>query len=207
MICRIEYLFLNSELSVKKVLLTIDWFSLCRREAGAKGGLPAVGLKLNTLVQRLQVSSSHFYKILSSLHPKSSCSIAVSSALVKLHLCYFCHYSSRSNCFQFFYDYKTLDGIGWSASTHKFQETVLLYHLPCKPYSRSFTEASCVIGRLGRGKNQSAIWSQWVIDLVMVLEAILTSRQAHEKLHCLYENLVSNNFRKMHVLKKVWMLN
>ena len=35
----------------------------------------------------------------------------------------------------------------------------------------------------------------------MVLEAILTSRQAREKLHCLYENLMSNNFRKMHVLK------
>ena len=137
------------------------------------------------------------------------------SWMVKLHLYYFCHYNKKikkikkkkNYCFQFFYDYKTLDGIGWSVSTHKFQETVLLYHLPHKPCSCSFTEASCVIGRPGRGKNESAIWSQWVIDLVMVLEAILTSRQAREKLHCLYENLVSNNFRKMHVLKKVWMLN
>ena len=36
----------------------------------------------------------------------------------------------------------------------------------------------------------------------MVLEAILTSRQPCEKLQCLYENLVSNNFRKTAVLKK-----
>ena len=35
-----------------------------------------------------------------------------------------------------------------------------------------------------------------------VLEAILTSRQLREKLQCLYENLVSNNFCKMAVLKK-----
>jgi len=28
----------------------------CRKEAGAKGGIPAVGLKLNDLVQRLQVA-------------------------------------------------------------------------------------------------------------------------------------------------------
>ena len=34
------------------------------------------------------------------------------------------------------------------------------------------------------------------IDLVTVLEAILTSRQSREKLQCLYENLMSNNFRK-----------
>ena len=34
------------------------------------------------------------------------------------------------------------------------------------------------------------------IDLVMVLEAILTRRQAREKLQCLYENLMSNNFPK-----------
>lgn len=31
------------------------YFYLHRREAGAKGGLPAVGMKLNMLVQRLQV--------------------------------------------------------------------------------------------------------------------------------------------------------
>ena len=41
------------------------------------------------------------------------------------------------------------------------------------------------------------------IDLVTVLEAILTSRQPREKLLCLYENLMSNNFRKKAVLKKI----
>ena len=33
------------------------------------------------------------------------------------------------------------------------------------------------------------------IDLVTLLEAIMTRRQAREKLQCLYENLMSNNFR------------
>ena len=36
----------------------------------------------------------------------------------------------------------------------------------------------------------------------MVLEAILTSRQQRDKLQCLNENLMSNNFRKTPVLKK-----
>ena len=34
------------------------------------------------------------------------------------------------------------------------------------------------------------------IDLVTVLEAIVPSRQPREKLQCLYENLMSNNFHK-----------
>ena len=33
--------------------------------------------------------------------------------------------------------------------------------------------------------------------------AILTSGQTREKLQCLYENLMSNNFRRMAVLKKI----
>lgn len=37
------------------------YFYLHRREAGAKGGLPAVGMKLNMLVQRLQVITDLFY--------------------------------------------------------------------------------------------------------------------------------------------------
>ena len=45
------------------------------------------------------------------------------------------------------------------------------------------------------------------IDLVTVFEAILTSRQAREKLQCFYENLMSNNFRKTTVLKKIWIFN
>ena len=34
-----------------------------------------------------------------------------------------------------------------------------------------------------------------LIDLVTVFDAILTNRQKREKLQCLYENLMSNNFR------------
>ena len=40
------------------------------------------------------------------------------------------------------------------------------------------------------------------MDLVPVFDAILTSREMREKLQCLYENLMSNNFRKTAVLKK-----
>ena len=42
-----------------------------------------------------------------------------------------------------------------------------------------------------------------LIDLVTVFDAILTSRQTREKLQRLYENLMSNNFRKTAVLKKI----
>ena len=41
------------------------------------------------------------------------------------------------------------------------------------------------------------------IDLDTVFDAILTSRQMREKLQCLYENLMSNNFRRTAVLKKI----
>ena len=40
------------------------------------------------------------------------------------------------------------------------------------------------------------------IDLVTVVNAILTSRQTREKLQCFYENLMSNNFRKTDFLEK-----
>jgi len=39
--------------------------------------------------------------------------------------------------------------------------------------------------------------------LVTVFDAILTSRQTREKLQCLYENLMSNNFRRTAVLRKI----
>ena len=39
------------------------------------------------------------------------------------------------------------------------------------------------------------------IDLVTVFDAILTSRQTCEKLQCLYENLMSNNFPKTGLCK------
>ena len=45
------------------------------------------------------------------------------------------------------------------------------------------------------------------IDLVTVFDAILTSRQTCEKLQCLYENLMSTNFRKTAVLKKISIVN
>ena len=47
----------------------------------------------------------------------------------------------------------------------------------------------------------------FLIDLVTVFDAILTSRQMCEKLQCLYENLMSNNFRKTAVLKKISIVN
>ena len=45
------------------------------------------------------------------------------------------------------------------------------------------------------------------IDLVTVFDAILTSRQTREKLQCLYENLMSNNFLKTAVLNKILIVN
>ena len=44
-------------------------------------------------------------------------------------------------------------------------------------------------------------------DLVTVFDAVLTSKQMCEKLHCLYENLMSNNFRKTALLKKISIAN
>ena len=46
-----------------------------------------------------------------------------------------------------------------------------------------------------------------LIDLVTVFDAIFTSRQTSEKLQRLYENLMSNNFRKIAVLKKTSIVN
>ena len=45
------------------------------------------------------------------------------------------------------------------------------------------------------------------MDLVTVSDAILTSRQTGEKLQCLYENLISNNFHKTAVLNKISIVN
>ena len=41
------------------------------------------------------------------------------------------------------------------------------------------------------------------IGLITVFDAILTGRQAGVKLQCLYENPMSNNFRKTSVWKKI----
>ena len=45
------------------------------------------------------------------------------------------------------------------------------------------------------------------IGLVKVFNAILTSRQMREKLQCLYENPMLNNFHRMAVLKKISIVN
>ena len=45
------------------------------------------------------------------------------------------------------------------------------------------------------------------IDLVTVFDAILTRGQTSEKLQCLYENLMLNNFRRTAVLKKISIVN
>ena len=45
-------------------------------------------------------------------------------------------------------------------------------------------------------------YNNFIIDLVTVLEAILTSRQPREKLQCLYEDQCQIIFRKTAVLKK-----
>ena len=42
---------------------------------------------------------------------------------------------------------------------------------------------------------------------VTVFDAILTSRQTREKLQCLYENPMSNNFRKTAFLNKISIVN
>ena len=53
------------------------------------------------------------------------------------------------------------------------------------------------LGLIPRG----GLW--YITYLVKVLEAILMSRQPFEKLQCLYENLMLNNFHKMPGLKNM----
>ena len=58
-----------------------------------------------------------------------------------------------------------------------------------------------VVGSLGHKLQRHEVLSE--IDLVKVFDAILTSRQTREKLECLYENLMSNNFLSTAFLKKI----
>ena len=51
------------------------------------------------------------------------------------------------------------------------------------------------------GKGSKVV--KYTIDLVTVFDPILTSRQTREKLQCLYENVMWNNFRKTAVLKNI----
>ena len=58
--------------------------------------------------------------------------------------------------------------------------------------------------KLGAGRRLPAPFQTLctTMDLVMVLEAILTSRQPRESLQSLYDNLISNNFPKTAVIEK-----
>ena len=90
-------------------------------------------------------------------------------------------------------------------------------HIQCWDYNRSITCTNIIVlfnigpGVEGErekkeGKSSSLPNTFDVccsVDLVMVFDAILTSRQMCQKLQCLYENLRSNNFRRMAVLKKI----
>ena len=68
---------------------------------------------------------------------------------------------------------------------------------------KTFSRKRFLVGLTGYRGYQSIRSFTVVIDLVMVLDAILTSRQTREKLQCLYENLMSNNFRITAFLKKI----
>ena len=72
---------------------------------------------------------------------------------------------------------------------------IFWFYYICIVFDLSFTE----IIRIKIG--------QVIIDLVTVFDPILASRQTREKLQCLYENLMSNNFRKTAVLKKISIVN
>ena len=66
----------------------------------------------------------------------------------------------------------------------------------------SLSSIACISASLG-GEELFSSANILQIDLVTVFDAIVTSRQTREKLQCLYENLMSNNFRKRAVLKKI----
>ena len=55
--------------------------------------------------------------------------------------------------------------------------------------------------------NITIVISKDLINLVTVFDATLTSRQTREKLQCLYEKLISNNFRRTAVLTKTGFAN
>ena len=75
----------------------------------------------------------------------------------------------------------------------------------CHQYGTSAAElqtflAGNVPRRRIEERGETAVFEGY-IDLVTVFDAIFMSRQTCEKLPCLYENLMSNNFRKMAALK------
>ena len=77
-------------------------------------------------------------------------------------------------------------------------------HFLLAKWSRSWRGARVGKKKLGAGRRLPAPFQTLsaTMDLVMVLEAILTSRQPRESLQSLYDNLISNNFPKTAVIEK-----
>ena len=73
----------------------------------------------------------------------------------------------------------------------------------CFAFHEGDAESLCDFTLKYLSVNSTAFIQTETIDLVTVFDAILTSRQTHEKLKCLYENLMSNNFGKAAVLKNI----
>ena len=94
---------------------------------------------------------------------------------------------------------------------HLFKEILLvstiLWHCHCFVFQPALNILNYLNGKKEQQQKLDFGWISYILlsltDLVMVFDAIqLKSRQACEKLQCLYENLMSNNFRKMALLKK-----
>ena len=59
------------------------------------------------------------------------------------------------------------------------------------------------LGRVVYYKVRTEVMESLGIGLITVFDPILTGKQVGVKLQCLYENPMSNNFRKTSVLKKL----
>ena len=86
------------------------------------------------------------------------------------------------------------------SSKCNFPESFILPFFTRKNSIAIFSEGAYALSRSQNDKT-------FKLDLVTVFDAILTSRQTCEKLQCLYKNLISNNFRKTAVLKKISIVN
>ena len=74
-------------------------------------------------------------------------------------------------------------------------------YIPSPPL---YSKLGCLLFFTGNSNSGTTLHREdSFIDLVTVFDAILTSRQIREKLQCLYENLMSNNFGRTAVLKKI----
>ena len=108
-----------------------------------------------------------------------------------------CQQSLSFACFMLGYSSKTLLELSKVFVEHALH--VAIYSFESRPNS-------CPCGTMGSVMTISLSISG-IIDLITVFGAILTSGQTREKLQWLYENLMSNNFRRTAVLKKIWFVN